>query len=588
LVHPPAGAESPVARLSLLAQALLAWALFSCPAPWARAQDAQHAGFALDRYDPSERGSEWFVLDTLDFRGRAKLSLGGVADYSWKPLVFYDADGKEAQALVEHQLYLHVGGSLVLWDRFRLGINLPVAALVKGQPGNIGGTYYGVAEGGALGDLRISGDLRLFGRYRGPISAALGVSVWAPTGSSASYTGDGKVRVAPHLYLAGQLSKFVYGAKLAYTYRAQDGNLAGATLGSELYGAASVGLRAAGGKLLLGPEVFASTVLEDGAFSKRGTPVEGVLSAHYCIAEVMRIGAGVGTGFTRGIGSPQARALFSLEWTPCAEDKPPPADRDGDGIIDQVDACPDEPGLPNKDPKKHGCPLRDRDHDGILDDDDACPDEPGVASLDPAKHGCPLHDRDQDGILDEVDACPDLPGLASSDPNKNGCPDTDGDGIIDPKDACPNAPGPENEDPAKNGCPVARIEKGQIRILEQVKFKTDSAEILGESHYILGAVLDILNDHPELTRISIEGHTDNVGSARYNKSLSERRAASVVKWLVSNGVDPARLSSAGFGLEMPLDDNASEEGRRKNRRVEFHIREVNGKRADEASEGVEP
>jgi OOP family OmpA-OmpF porin len=579
-------------RTSALLCLVASFCLATQPSSPALAQDGgaqpKVSGFALDRFDPSERGSEWFVLDTLDFRGKVRAAAGAVADYALKPLVFYDRDGKEASALVKHQLFVHVGASVSFVDRIRLAANLPVAALVKGNPGSIGGQQYDVAEGGQLGDLRVSADVRLFGKYRGAASMALGASVWAPTGSREAYTGDGKVRVAPHVNLAGQLGIFAYAAKLGVNVRLQDAKLAGVQLGHELFGALSLGLRLAGGRLLLGPEIFTSSVLKGGAFKRESTPLEGILSMHACIAEVVRIGAGVGPGFTRGYGSPKLRALLSVEWAPCAEDKPPaPSDRDGDGIFDNVDACPDEPGIPSDDPRKHGCPLRDRDGDHILDDDDACPDEPGVPSDDPKKHGCPLRDRDKDGILDEVDACPDLPGVASSDPEKNGCPDTDSDTIIDPKDACPTVAGPANEDPTKHGCPLARIERGQIRILEQVKFKTDSAEILDESSDIMNAVMSILDAHPEITKISIEGHTDNVGKPKYNKSLSEKRAASVAKWLINQHIESQRLSSAGFGLEQPIADNDSEEGRRQNRRVEFHIREINGKRVDASGEGIE-
>lgn len=573
-------------RASLLTLIVaVGFAVLSVAGP-AAAQPTQASGFALDRFDPAERGSEWFVLDTLDFRGRAKAAIGVVGDYAYKPLVFYDTNGNEAAALVKHQLFLHVGASLVLFERLRLAANLPIAAVVKGSGGTLDGQQYNIAQGGQLGDLRLSADLRLFGRYRGLATMTLGVSVWAPTGNPDAYTGDGKVRVAPHVNLAGQIGWFAYAAKLSVNVRLQNDVLAGQKLGNELFGALSLGVRGAGGKLLIGPEIYASSVFEGSAFTKKGTPFEGVFGAHYCAAEVLRIGAGVGPGFTKGFGSPKVRALFSLEWAPCAEEKKE-LDRDHDGILDKDDACPDEPGVASDDPAKNGCPVRDRDHDGILDEDDACPDEPGVPSFDPAKNGCPLRDRDNDNILDDDDACPDLPGLASSDPEKNGCPDTDGDGIIDPKDACPNAPGPPNDDPEKNGCPPARIERGQIRILEQVQFKTDSAEILEESDYILKAVLAIFDAHPEITRVSVEGHTDNVGSAKYNKKLSERRAASVVQWLVQHHIDRSRLSSAGFGLEAPIADNDTAEGRSKNRRVEFHIREVNGKPVDAAGVSLE-
>jgi outer membrane protein OmpA-like peptidoglycan-associated protein len=91
-------------------------------------------------------------------------------------------------------------------------------------------------------------------------------------------------------------------------------------------------------------------------------------------------------------------------------------------------------------------------------------------------------------------------------------------------------------------------------------------------------VLTVLTSHPEITHVSVEGHTDNVGAAAMNKSLSGRRAASVVDWLVKHGIDKARLSSVGFGMERPIDSNDTPEGRQNNRRVEFHIEDGGAKR----------
>ena len=120
---------------------------------------------------------------------------------------------------------------------------------------------------------------------------------------------------------------------------------------------------------------------------------------------------------------------------------------------------------------------------------------------------------------------------------------------------------------------MAVIDKGQIRILEQVKFKTGKADILPESESILQAVLTILNEHPEILKIRVEGHTDNTGNRALNKTLSAARAASVAKWLTSHGIDKKRMTSQGFGQEKPIAPNDTEEGRRDNRRVEFHIAE---------------
>ena len=135
----------------------------------------------------------------------------------------------------------------------------------------------------------------------------------------------------------------------------------------------------------------------------------------------------------------------------------------------------------------------------------------------------------------------------------------------------PDVPGIATNDPKTNGCPPARIENKQIIIIEQVKFKFDSAVILPESDQILTAVKQVLVDHPEIVKVRIEGHTDNKGSAKYNKALSGRRAQSVVKWFIGHGIDKKRLYAQGFGMEKPIDTNDTDEGRQNNRRVEFHI-----------------
>jgi OmpA-OmpF porin, OOP family len=87
-------------------------------------------------------------------------------------------------------------------------------------------------------------------------------------------------------------------------------------------------------------------------------------------------------------------------------------------------------------------------------------------------------------------------------------------------------------------------------------------------------VLKVLTDHPDIKALRVEGHTDNQGAADFNKKLSEQRAASVVRWLVQHGVDASRLSSQGFGFERPIDSNDTPDGRKNNRRVEFHIGDI--------------
>jgi OOP family OmpA-OmpF porin len=387
---------------------------------------------------------------------------------------------------------------------------------------------------------------------------------------------------------AGDIGKLVYAASAGFYWRGQNQTFAATQTGSEVFGGASLGVRLFDDKLLLGPEVNVSTVVEDGdaVFDKETTPLELIFGGHFFAGDEIRIGAGFGPGLTRGLGAPEWRGLLSFDWIQSVEKKPvaaPPPDRDGDGILDKDDACPDVPGEKNADPAKNGCPPPgDRDRDGVLDPEDACPDVAGEKTDDPETNGCPPPDRDGDGVLDRDDACPDEPGEKSDDPTKNGCPlpkDRDGDSIVDPEDACPDAPGPANADPKKHGCPAARVEKGQIKILERVEFKYNSAELTKESEPILQAVLSVLESHPEFTRIRVEGHTDDRGNDKYNKTLSQRRAQSVVNWLVKKGIDRKRLAAAGFGEERPIDTNETDEGRQNNRRVEFHIDEIDGKPA---------
>jgi OOP family OmpA-OmpF porin len=524
-------------------------------------------GFALDRFNPSERGSEWFAMDSLDLRGNLRPAIGLVGELADRPLVIYNPDGSTR-------------ASVVLFDRVRVGFDLPIAAYEDGSTGTASGVTYPGVKSGQVGDLRLGADVRILGQYGDVFRLAAGAQVFAPTGSRSNYLSDGSVRVTiPRVLAAGDVDWFSYGAQVGFTYRGLTDSFGGTGLGSEFVFGASAGVHALQRNLLIGPELYGSTVVTSGAaFAKVNTPLEVMLGAHYLIASTVRVGAGAAPGLTRGYGEPAVRYVLSVEWAPQPE-PPPPPDRDHDGILDADDACPDVPGVHTDDPSTNGCPpaepppVADRDHDGVPDDADACPDVPGVKTDDPKTNGCPP-DRDHDGILDADDACPDVPGVKTDDPKTNGCPpdpDRDKDGILNEADACPDAPGPKNADPKKNGCPEAAIVGKQIVILEQVKFATGSAKILPASDTVLTAVLDVLTQHPEIKQLRIEGHTDNVGAAAMNKALSTQRAASVVAWLVKRGVDGSRLSSEGFGLERPIDTNATPEGRQNNRRVEFHI-----------------
>lgn len=564
---------------------ILGGAAFVVTALFAVSATAQtEEGFALNRFDPAERGSDWFWAESLDLRDHNRWAFGIVGDWARKPLVAYDSDGDESAALVKDQVYAHVGASAVFWERLRLGVSAPVLLYQDGEDVGVDADSFEAPSGAAVGDVRVGADLRLAGSYGDAATLALGGHVHLPTGSQEDYVSDGRTRLVPRLSLAGDIGVFTYALKSGFNFRRTHTDVAGTPFGTEWFFGGAAGFRLAGGAVTLGPEVWATTVVSDegeGFFETLSTPVEGILGTHVKLGGGWRLGAGVGPGFNRGLGSPRLRSLLSLEWF--GEPTPPPVapkplDSDGDGIFDSEDACVHEPGVENReDPSRHGCPLPvDTDGDGIFDPEDACVDQPGVPNPDdPKKHGCPIPDTDNDGILDPEDACIDEPGVPNpEDPSKHGCPlpkDRDGDGILDEEDACPDAAGVANADPAQHGCPRAQVVGTQVKILDRIEFDTNKATIRESSNAILEAVLKVLQDHPELKLIRVEGHTDDRGAAAYNRTLSQKRAAAVVAWLTERGVASERLTSQGKGEEAPIDSNETEDGRQNNRRVEFHI-----------------
>mgnify|MGYP000094000954 CR=1 FL=1 len=229
-------------------------------------------------------------------------------------------------------------------------------------------------------------------------------------------------------------------------------------------------------------------------------------------------------------------------------------DADGDGIEDSKDSCPNEAGSK----EMNGCP--DTDGDGIADKDDACPNEAGLAAL----AGCP--DADGDGVRDGDDQCVNEAGPAEN----NGCPwpDRDGDSVLDKDDQCPDVAGTV----ANNGCPevTEEVQKQLNDYARTILFDTGKASIKAESTTVMVDIIQILNEYPN-AKFTVEGHTDSVGSAKLNQSLSEKRANSVRDFLIDKGIGAGRLTAIGYGEDKPIATNNTRAGRAQNRRVEINL-----------------
>lgn len=258
---------------------------------------------------------------------------------------------------------------------------------------------------------------------------------------------------------------------------------------------------------------------------------------------------------------------FTLGRTP-AQSAAPPRDSDGDGFLDPQDACLAVPGVaPNGCPAPVAAPI-DTDKDGIVDASDPCPTEAEDGAQPAPADGCPNKDADGDGVLLPDDKCPAEKGAAP-----DGCVhDKDADGILDEVDKCPDQPETKNGFEDADGCPdelpkeVAKF----AGVIKGIQFDFGKATIRKESNKVLDEAIKVLKQYGDL-RITISGHTDNVGEAQKNIELSQARAASVKDYMVGQGIDTGRIETRGAGPNEPVADNATDKGRQENRRIEFKL-----------------
>jgi outer membrane protein OmpA-like peptidoglycan-associated protein len=244
-------------------------------------------------------------------------------------------------------------------------------------------------------------------------------------------------------------------------------------------------------------------------------------------------------------------------------------DADADGVPDGIDQCPGTPAGTQVDAR--GCPA-DADGDGIPDGVDRCANTPAGAKVDDT--GCPV-DEDHDGVPDGIDQCPGTPPNTQVD--ARGCSmDSDGDGVMDDKDLCPNTQANVKVD--SDGCPIELSEK-EVELLDkgrittrEIHFETAKWDILPESRPVLDEIGKVLIQWPRL-KIEIGGHADARGSVAYNQDLTEKRAQSVLEYLIQNfpQINKEQYTAVGYGELKPVASNKTALGMAKNRRVEFKV-----------------
>jgi OOP family OmpA-OmpF porin len=552
--------------------------LLSTPTP----ASAQNAGFYLDRAQLSGAPDDPFMTWRPFFHDKPRFYGSATLGYVLNPLRI--ATVTDNQRVIDsygnpfaHQVFVYVNAGLQLNRRIAFDFQIPFA------PFNHGGTdptARGIGTGFDRGEsmydarlalraLAIESDDRKF-RW------GAGGALFIPTGTDSRFASDTETTVWLFTNMEYQADGFMWVGMVGPHFRpTREINPSALQVGNELRVSTGV-FFPLDDRFQVGAEVWGQFGLHEvsttespyqtteSAFLRgRNTPFEWLGQARWALGENKSwyVMAGGGTRFTPGYGAADVRLLGQIgshllisDIGP--ENKPtrrraservdlgPDPDTDGDGFPDSIDQCPTvkedgKPPFPDD-----GCPDLDQDDDGILDVDDKCPTVP----------------EDKDGIQDE-DGCPE--------------DDADKDGILDVDDACPEVAGVKSEDPAKNGCPEEKkkrivVTRSEIQLLEPIQFKYNDSAILPVSFPLLDEVVALMVERPQV-KLGIYGHTDNRGGADYNKRLSDRRAAAVVKYIVDKGVSSDRLESAGFGMEQPLVDNNTEENRAKNRRVEFKI-----------------
>jgi outer membrane protein OmpA-like peptidoglycan-associated protein len=517
--------------LRATAAALVALAL-TAPAV---ADDPARRGFDPDPVRPALGLERGFAIESAVPAPAGSLGATLLLDYSEGLLSTRVGDG-ERSPLLENRLQAHFMAAYAL-GRLELAIDVPVVLhqeadfrALRDQGVPAGSPLVAPVSGTALGDVRLAAKVPLLAPGRFPVSAAALLDLRAPTGNGDAFYGDGAMAV-PSVVLTRDAGPVRIDAQVGYAFRGP-GQYAQLVVHDGLtYGVgASMDLPRFAGL----PSWRAIAELSGGW--PRGNDLDtdryraplalrGGVRAPLADGFALELGAGTGLG-EAGYGRESWRVFAAVRWSR------PATDRDGDGVLDR----------------------RDR-----------CPDVPGEAALD----GCTSGDTDLDTVLDPVDLCPQAKGLVELD----GCPDRDIDGIPDVQDACPEDPGPaQNEGCPIGEDPVVEIETERLSLKDAINFDTGKASIKPESDHVLAAIAAIIREHPEIRRIRVEGHTDNVGGASYNKDLSQRRAQSVVDHLVEKGgVARERLVPVGYGFERPVASNADPLGRAKNRRVEFTI-----------------
>lgn len=560
---------------------------------FATSGQAHAQAFDFRLFRPTTHANGTASVESGEISQDIDLRTGLFFDYGRRPLQALDAFGNVVAGLVVDRIDARLMAAVAYGGRVSFSLELPITLFQSGDLSPLGMGRLASTVGG---DMSISPKIGILQRAQFGLDLALLGFLTVPTGNRRAFAGNPDVTGGAELDASRYFGPVFAGLNLGgYVRRRQ--TFLDLRIGPELFTrfALALDLERTNWQVPVVPffEIYGRTSAVSPFQDDSANQLEANLGVRVSPLPWLELAGGYARSLSGGVGSAVQRFFMSVMFTPlrvAPEDRPPPprsiegllvnrtknappemiSDRDGDGIPNEEDKCPDRLG-----PKdKKGCPFLDTDMDGIEDNLDKCPTDVGPTK----NYGCPLKDGDGDGFDDPVDSCPTLPEDKDGFQDTDGCPDDDNDqdGIADYNDKCPNSSEIINGVDDYDGCPdngraLVLLTPTGIELRERVNFKPGTEELDWKAPQVLRQVVALMVNH-KLLQLTIESHLTDATPAAAAKELTEKRADVVRQFLVTAGIDIRRLRAAGFGSERPLVPHTSSKAKQLNERIGFSIR----------------
>ena len=574
----------PASLLSAAMGLLVAWT----------APTASAAGLNPIAFQPSSIDGD--ILSVATSRQKLPRTLSVALDFHFtdSPLGFVATDLEGRGQVLEETIENRAMGELLMsfspWSFLDIGVAIPLVLMGEG-----GTTSVSFQGGETVPGQSITGVGDISGFHVGEVRGALRGNLYRGRSWGVAVQADGTFPTAQEEALAG--NGLGYGGRLVMDVALGPVLLAmnaGVYMRDE---PSQVGYLEVGNEAVLGlggeievnehftlvGEAYARTPMDDPFADTSLTQMEGMAGLRWQAAEsiAVTVGGGGGTPLFLGYGTSRFRAFADVRFGGQLFQ-----DTDGDGISDGDDACPYLPEDVDGYDDLDGCPDPDNDGDGFLDPNDECPDEAEDRDDFEDDDGCPEADNDQDGVPDVADQCVLDPEDMDQFQDDDGCPDLDNDedGIPDAIDKCPLEPETYNEFEDDDGCkdfPGVGEAGVRFTMAKPVRFHMVTRELLSGSYQILRDLARYLESNPTY-RVRAELHCAITGRLSISDAAAKRRMEELEgvtktrgkflkRFLVTEGVSPARILIQPIGAARPLEANDTETGRKANDRVEFYI-----------------